>query len=99
MISICYQLCMKGRIHPLKLSTIAVALKTDLNGVVDPQESSDLLQTYDVGLAQADHLGDAGRAKVKKVFNWLTRSILPGPRKSSPVVSDLSVAFIPIFRR
>ncbi|KAG2154869.1 ras guanine nucleotide exchange factor domain-containing protein [Suillus clintonianus] len=66
-------------IRPLKLSTIAVALKTDLNAVVDPLESSNLLKTYDIGLVQVDHLGDAGRARVKKAFNWLTISILPGP--------------------
>lgn len=66
-------------IRPLKLSTIAVALKTDLNTVVDPLESSKLLKAYDVGLAQVDYLGDAGRARIKKVFNWLTISILPGP--------------------
>lgn len=79
---------MKGRIQPLKLSTVAVALKTDLNAVVDPQESSNLLHSYDVGLAQVDHLGEAGRARMRKVFNWLTRSIFTGPRESSPVVSD-----------
>jgi len=89
----------KGHIQPLKLSTIAVALKTDLDIVVDPEESSQMLQTYDVGLAQVDHLGEAGRARMRKVFNWLTRSIFPGPRESSPVVFDPSVVFIPIFRR
>ncbi|KAG1750012.1 ras guanine nucleotide exchange factor domain-containing protein [Suillus paluster] len=67
------------RIRPLKLPTIAVALKTDLNAVVEPRESSKLLKTYDIGLAQVDHLGDAERARIKKVFNWLTISILPGP--------------------
>ncbi|KAG1853630.1 ras guanine nucleotide exchange factor domain-containing protein [Suillus subluteus] len=67
------------RIRPLKLSTIAVALKTDLDVVVDPQESSNLLKNYDVGLVQVDHLGNTGRARIKKVFNWLTVSILPGP--------------------
>lgn len=66
-------------IRPLKLSTIAVALKTDLDVVVDPQESSNLLKNYDVGLVQVDHLGETGRARIKKVFNWLTVSILPGP--------------------
>jgi hypothetical protein len=67
----------------LKLSTIAVALKTDLDVVVDPQESSNLLKNYDVGLVQVDHLGETGRARIKKVFNWLTVSILPGPREST----------------
>ncbi|KAG2137992.1 ras guanine nucleotide exchange factor domain-containing protein [Suillus clintonianus] len=67
------------RIRPLKLSTIAVALKTDLNVVVDPQESSNLLKNYDVGLVQVDRLGETGRARIEKVFNWLTVSILPGP--------------------
>ncbi|KAG1783933.1 ras guanine nucleotide exchange factor domain-containing protein [Suillus placidus] len=66
-------------IRPLKLSTIAVALKTDLDVVVDPGESSNLLKNYDVGLVQVDHLAEAGRARIKKVFNWLTVSILPGP--------------------
>ena len=83
----------------MKLSTVAVALKTDLNAVVDPQESSSLLHTYDVGLAEVDHLGEAGRARMKKVFNWLTRSIFAGPRGFSPVISDLSVEFILISRR
>ncbi|KAG2336650.1 ras GEF [Suillus weaverae] len=67
------------RIQPLKLSAMAVALKTDLDAVVDPQESSNLLKNYDVGLAQVDHLGETGRDRIKKVFNWLTVSILPGP--------------------
>lgn len=67
------------RIQPLKLSTIAVALKTDLDVVVDPQESLNLLKNYHVGLVQVDHLGEAERARIKKVFNWLTLSILPGP--------------------
>ncbi|KAG1825958.1 ras guanine nucleotide exchange factor domain-containing protein [Suillus subaureus] len=68
-----------GRIRPLKLSTIVVALKTDLDIVVDPGQSSNLLKNYDVGLVQVDHLGEAGRARIKKVFNWLIVSILPGP--------------------
>ncbi|KAG1757548.1 ras guanine nucleotide exchange factor domain-containing protein [Suillus lakei] len=67
------------RIRPLKLPTIAVALKTDLDAVVDPRESSKLLKAYDVGLAQVDHLEDAGRARIKKVFTWLTLCTLPGP--------------------
>lgn len=67
------------RIRPLKLSTIAVALKTDLDVVIDPRESVDLLKNYDVGLVQVDHLGEVGKARIKKVFNWLTVSILPGP--------------------
>ncbi|KAG1741210.1 hypothetical protein EDD22DRAFT_959097 [Suillus occidentalis] len=37
------------RIRPLKLSAIAIALKTDLDVVVDPQEASNLLNNYDVG--------------------------------------------------
>lgn len=64
-------------IRSLKLPTIAVALKTDLDVVIDPGESSNLLEKYDVGLVQVDHLGEAGRARIKKVFNWLTLSILP----------------------
>ncbi|KAG2159883.1 ras guanine nucleotide exchange factor domain-containing protein [Suillus bovinus] len=67
------------RIRPLMLPTMAVALKTDLDVVVDPQESSKLLEIYDVGLVQVDHLEKAGRNRIKKVFNWLTLSILPGP--------------------
>lgn len=89
---------MKGRIQPLKRPTMAVALKTDLDIVVDPQESSQMLRTYDVGLAQVDHLGEAGRVRMRKVFNWLTRSIFPGPRESS-VVFDPNGVFIPVFRR
>jgi hypothetical protein len=78
----------------LKLSAIAVALKTNLDVIVDPQESSNLLKTYDVGLVQVGHLGEEGRARIKKVFNWLTISILPGPRKSTEWY--LNVVFNPI---
>ncbi|KAG1758863.1 ras guanine nucleotide exchange factor domain-containing protein [Suillus occidentalis] len=82
------------RIRPLKLSTIAVALKTDLDIVVDPQESSNLLKNYDVGLVQVDHLGEAGRARIKKVFNWLTVSILPGPRESTEWYLNVVLNFV-----
>ncbi|KAG2744218.1 ras GEF [Suillus brevipes Sb2] len=82
------------RIRPLKLLAIAVALKTNLDVAVDPQESSNLLKTYDVGLVQVGHLGEEGRARITKVFNWLTISILPGPRKSTEWY--LNVVFNPI---
>ncbi|KIK34653.1 hypothetical protein CY34DRAFT_17574 [Suillus luteus UH-Slu-Lm8-n1] len=81
-------------IRPLKLSTIAVALKTDLDVVVDPQESSNLLKNYDVGLVQVDRSGETGRARIKKVFNWLTISILPGPRESTEWYLNVVLNFV-----
>jgi hypothetical protein len=85
-------------IRSLKLPTIAVALKTDLDVVIDPGESSNLLEKYDVGLVQVDHLGEAGRARIKKVFNWLTLSILPGPHVDLRNSASPDVRHSPITR-
>lgn len=65
----------------MKCSKIAVALKSDLEAAVDPGEVMNLLAKYDVGVVLVDNSGDAGRMKMRKLFNFFVKS-LQTPSKS-----------------
>lgn len=62
-------------ISPMKCSKITVALKSDLEAAVDPKEVISLLDKYHVGLVLVDNSGDAGKMKMRKVFNFFVKSL------------------------
>lgn len=65
----------KELISAMKCSKITVALKSDLEAAIDPKEIIGLLDKYHVGLVLVDNSGDAGRMKMRKVFNFFFKSL------------------------
>ncbi|KAL4069609.1 hypothetical protein V8B97DRAFT_599701 [Scleroderma yunnanense] len=62
-------------IRPMMYSTIAVALKSDLEAAIDPNDSLSLFGEYHIGIVLVDNSGDAGRMKMRKAFSYLLKSL------------------------
>ncbi|KAH7883606.1 ras guanine nucleotide exchange factor domain-containing protein [Phlebopus sp. FC_14] len=73
-------------IRSMKYSVIAVALKSDLEVAIDPQISSTLFEKHDVGLVEVSHVGEAGKAKMRKVFKYLLKTMVRSTKALTPPI-------------
>jgi GTPase SAR1 family protein len=71
----------------LKLPTVVLACKSDLVRQVEPQQALELLQQYDVGLVEVTNGEDAGKAKMRRSFDWILKAIFR--ERSCPLCSHL----------
>lgn len=80
-------------ISAMKCSKITVALKSDLEAAIDPKEVIGLLDKYHVGLVLVDNSGDAGRMKMRKVFNFFFKSLqAPNANLRNPASPEAATA-------
>jgi hypothetical protein len=59
----------------MRLSTVVLASKSDLEKQVDPQMAIEIIQQYDVGLVEVTNATAAGREKMQRSFQWIMKSI------------------------
>jgi len=59
----------------IRTPTVVLACKSDLPKEIDPQNSLEVLQQYDVGLVEVTNAEDSGREKMKRSMNWLLRAV------------------------
>jgi hypothetical protein len=60
--------------HALKLSTVVLACKSDLDREVEPLTAIAVLGKYDVGLVEVS-ITHEGKEKMRRSFDWLLRAI------------------------
>jgi hypothetical protein len=58
----------------LKLPTVVLACKSDLDRQVEPQKALQVLQKYDVGLVEVAN-NTEGKEKMRRSFDWLLKAI------------------------
>ena len=71
----------------LKLPTVVLACKSDLETEVEPQRALDILQKYDVGLVEVSNTAD-GKEKMRRSFDWLLKAIYRERRLAVVFFSD-----------
>lgn len=64
------------------LPLMVLACKSDLTKAVDPQVATGVLHQYDVGLVEVTAGLEEGKAKMRRSFDWLLRSIFREPGTS-----------------
>jgi hypothetical protein len=64
-----------GKYRAMRLSTVVLASKSDLEKQVDPQMAIEIIQQYDVGLVEVTNATAAGREKMQRSFQWIMKSI------------------------
>jgi hypothetical protein len=63
-----------GHYRALKLPTVVLACKSDLERQVEPQKALEILQLYDVGLVEVSNTQE-GKEKMRRSFDWLLKAI------------------------
>lgn len=64
-----------GTYRAMRLSTVVLASKSDLEKEVDPQRAIEIIQQYDVGLVEVTNSSQSGREKMQRSFQWILKSI------------------------
>ncbi|OBZ79615.1 hypothetical protein A0H81_01151 [Grifola frondosa] len=65
-----------GAFGDLKLPTVVLACKSELERRVDPSRASVVLRPYDVGLVEISVATSQGKEKMRDTFDWLFRAII-----------------------
>lgn len=65
----------------MKLPTVVLACKSDLERRVEPEMALEVLQQYDVGLVEVANTPEYGKEKMKRSFDWLLRAIFRARRE------------------
>lgn len=60
----------------LKLPTIVLACKSDLDRQVDPDSALSILEQYDIGLIQVTTTNPNGKQKIRTAFEWIFKAIV-----------------------
>ena len=63
-----------GVYRALKLPTVVLACKSDLERQLEPQKALEVLQVYDVGLVEVANTPE-GKEKMRRSFDWLLKAI------------------------
>jgi hypothetical protein len=71
----------------LKLPTVVLACKSDLETQVEPQRALHVLQKYDVGLVEVANTAE-GKEKMRRSFDWLLKAIYRERRTHAVLFSD-----------
>ncbi|KDQ63732.1 hypothetical protein JAAARDRAFT_29764 [Jaapia argillacea MUCL 33604] len=66
----------------LKLPTVVVACKSDLETRVEPRKANLLCRSYDVGIVEVSSSSDAGKEKMRRSFDWLLHAVFKDRRTS-----------------
>lgn len=64
----------------LKVPTLVLACKSDLERQIDPEEAVAILCPYDVGLVEVTSVDDPGKTKLRQSFNFLLKAIFRNRR-------------------
>lgn len=67
----------------LKVPTLALACKSDLERQIDPEEAVAILRPYDVGLVEVTTVDDMGKTKLQQSFHFLLKAIFRNRRSFS----------------
>ncbi|TFK57283.1 ras GEF [Heliocybe sulcata] len=88
----------------LKLPTVVVACKSDLERRVPTRKGHSLASSFDTGIVEVSEVDDAGTEKMQRCFDWLLRAIFKEKRidltgsyrnPASPDVLDSQIAWEP----
>jgi len=66
---------LQGAYHTIKLPIIVLACKADSNLQIEPAFVSSLLNQYRAGLVEVSIVSDAGRAKLRRSFDWVLKAV------------------------
>jgi len=73
---------LQGAYHTIKLPIIVLACKADLDLQIEPAFVSGLLNQYRAGLVEVSTVSDAGRAKLRRSFDWVLKAVFRHRRLS-----------------
>ncbi|KAF8898717.1 ras guanine nucleotide exchange factor domain-containing protein [Infundibulicybe gibba] len=69
-----------GGYHAMKIPTVVLACKSDLEHRVEPEKALEVLQKYDVGLVEVTKSQDQGKDKMRLSFDWLIKAVFRDKR-------------------
>ncbi|KAF9569596.1 ras GEF [Agrocybe pediades] len=58
------------------LSRMVLACKSDLDHIVDPSETLNMLKPYDTGLIEVSNATESGREKMKQAFKYMLKGVV-----------------------
>lgn len=65
----------------LKLPTIVLACKSDLEHRVDPMQANSVIEPYDTGLVEVSTTNSSGKDKLRASFDWIFKAIYAAKRQ------------------
>lgn len=64
-----------GGYRELKLPTMVLACKSDLEQRVDPRKATEIIRQYDVGLVEVGSVLKSGKDRMRRSFDWLLKAV------------------------